>query len=149
MNVYSTEYDGELMAIITEAVVFEATDVVIGVPIMNRFFTQNAAWDTGAEITIISPRVVKALGIHPFSHTSIMGVGGDEEVDVYKVHLGLPNGYLYQDRLVCCSDIDDYDILIGMDIISMSDFFLTNAKGHHHFCFRIPAEGGKGILENK
>ena len=55
-----------------------------------------------------------------------MGIGGDEEVDVYKVHIGLPNDFLYEDLTVYCGDIDDYDILIGMDLISQSDFFLTN-----------------------
>ena len=57
-----------------------------------------------------------------------MGIGGDENVDVFKIHVGLPNDFLYEDLVVFCSDIDDYDILIGMDIISLSDFFLTNIK---------------------
>ena len=35
----------------------------------------------------------------------------------------------------------DYDILIGMDIIAKSDFFLTNIDGNSRFFFRLPAEG--------
>lgn len=141
MNVYRHDYDGIITAIITDAFVFEAVDVRDNAPITNRFFTKQAAWDTGAEITIVSPRVIEALRLEPFTHTTIMGIGGDEEVGVYKIHLGLPNGYLYKDRFVYCSDIDDYDILIGMDIISLSDFFLTRVDDRNRFCFRIPAEG--------
>ena len=56
-------------------------------------------------------------------------------------HLGLPNGYLYKNRYVYCSDMADYDILIGMDIIAKSEFFLTNIEGNSRFYFRLPAEG--------
>lgn len=146
MNFFSQEYGGELTAIITNALIFEAAEIRAGAALTNRFFTENAAWDTGAEISIIPPRVVNTLHLKPFARTSIMDIGGDEEVGVYKVHLGLPNGYLYKDRYVYCSDIDDYDILIGMDIISKSDFFLTRINDRNYFYFRLPAEGGKDLL---
>ena len=60
---------------------------------------------------------------------------------VFCIHVGLPNGYLYEDLIVYCSEIDDYDILIGMDLISQSDFFLTNIKGDNIFAFQYPATG--------
>ena len=60
MSVFSQVSVGEMTAVITDAFVFEAKDVNTGVPLANRYYTQNAAWDTGAEVTIISPRVVKA-----------------------------------------------------------------------------------------
>ncbi|MBR3480372.1 MAG: hypothetical protein IKH32_06725 [Prevotella sp.] len=80
----------------------------------------------------------------PFEHTSLMGIGGDEEVGVYLIHLGLPNGYLYRNLIVYASDIDDYDVLIGMNLISQSDFFITNIGGNNHFTFDIPATGKVG-----
>ena len=43
---------------------------------------------------------------------------------------------------VYCSDIDDYDLLIGMDIITQSDFLITNKDGKTTFQFRTPSEGG-------
>lgn len=141
MTAYIQECDGELRDVITNAIIFEAADVVPGVPLKNRFFTANAAWDTGAEVTVISSHVIKALGLKPFDHSTIVGIGGDEEVDIYKVHLGLPNGYLYKNRYVYCSEMADYDILIGMDIIAKSDFFLTNIDGKSRFLFRLPAQG--------
>ena len=147
MTLYSQECEGEFTAIISDAYIFEAVETTPGVPLKNRYFTQNAAWDTGAEVSIISSKIVEALGLKPFTRTTLMGIGGYEEVDVYKVHIGLPNGYLYKNRYMYCSNIEGYDVLLGMDIISKSDFFITNIKGNNRFLFRIPAEGGKGLLD--
>ena len=52
---------------------------------------------------------------------------------------------------VYCSDIDDYDILLGMDIITETDFVITrsaqrdallakNKDGKTTFLFRSPSE---------
>lgn len=142
---YKQDYDGRIKAVLTEAYIFEAVDLDETPEPSDHVFTQSAAWDTGAEVSIISPRVVEALKLKPFAKTSIMGVGGDEEVGVYKNHVGLPNGFLYEDLIVYCSDIDDYDILIGMDLILQSDFFITNIEGNNRFFFRMPAKGTVSI----
>ena len=138
--IYKQEYEGRLKAILSDAYIFDAIDLDQEEP-SSHFFTSHAAWDTGAEITIISPRVVNALGLKPIAQTTVVGIGGDEQVNVYKIHIGLPNGFLYEDLIVYCSDIDDYDILIGMDLISLSDFFLTYVEGNNKFMFQIPATG--------
>lgn len=139
--IFKQDYGGLLQAIITDAYVFDGTILELNKIPSRKFFTQNAAWDTGAEVTIVSQRVVNALGLKPFEHTKVMGIGGVEDADVYRIHLGLPNGYLYKNLIVYCSDIDDYDVLIGMDLIAQSDFFLTNINGHNRFTFQIPATG--------
>ena len=138
---YTKDYDGLASAIITSAYVFEGTPIEPSSIPLKRFFTQRACWDTGAEVTIVSPRVVESLGLKPFEHTSLMGIGGEEQVGVYLIHLGLPNGYLYRNLICYCSDIDDYDVLIGMNLIAESDFFLTNIGGTNRFSFEIPATG--------
>ena len=139
--IFKQDYGGILQAIITDAFVFDGTVLDIKKVPTRKFFTQNAAWDTGAEVTIVSQRVVDVLGLKPFEHSKVMGIGGVEDVDVYRIHLGLPNGYLYKNLIVYCSDINDYDILIGMDLIAQSDFFLTNINGNNQFIFQIPATG--------
>ena len=35
----------------------------------------------------------------------------------------------------------EYDVLVGMNLISESDFFITSIDGHNHFAFDIPATG--------
>lgn len=47
---------------------------------------------------------------------------------------------LYYDLLVYCIDIEDYEMLIGMDIISLSDFVITNADGKTVLSFRNPSK---------
>lgn len=71
-----------------------------------------------------------------------MGIGGDQTAKTYMVHVGLPNGYLTHNVEVYCSDIDDYDMLIGMDIITLTDFCITNKDKKTKFAFRTPSEGG-------
>ena len=100
MTAYLQECDGELNAVITNAIIFEAAEVVPGVELKNRFFTENAAWDTGSEVTIVSSRVIKALGLKPFDHSTIVGIGGEEETDIYKVHLGLRNAKSVNDTRI-------------------------------------------------
>ena len=52
------------------------------------------------------------------------------------------DGYLTHDVEVYCSDIDDYDMLLGMDIITLTDFCITNKDNKTKFAFRTPSEGG-------
>ena len=58
----------------------------------------------------------------------------------------LPNGYLTHDVEVYCSDIDDYDMLVGMDIITLTDFCITNKDKKTRFTFRTPSEGEVKLL---
>jgi hypothetical protein len=71
-----------------------------------------------------------------------MGIGGDQVTSTYLVNVVLSNGKVIYDMEVYCSDIDDYDILIGMDIIAETDFLITNKDGKTTFQFRTPSEGG-------
>lgn len=81
------------------------------------------------------------MQLKPRSEGEIVGIGGDHTAKTYMIHLGLPSGDLVQDVEVYCSDIDDYDVLIGMDIIGLTDFSLTNGDGKTIFAYRIPSEG--------
>ena len=85
---------------------------------------------------------MEALELQPYREGEIMGIGGDQTAKIYKVHIGLPDGYLTHDVEVYCSDIDDYDILLGMDIITLTDFCITNKDNKTKFAFRTPSEGG-------
>ena len=40
------------------------------------------------------------------------------------------------------ADLDEYSMLIGMDVIRKTDFLITNADGKTTFQFRTPSEGG-------
>lgn len=142
MNVFVKEYKRRADAIVTNAIVMPAGDVMEGRPLPPYVYTEKAAWDTGAQVTIISPRLVESLGLLPCGKGQFMGIGGDQESDAFMVYVGLSNGDLIGDIKVYCSDIDDYDILLGMDIITETDFLITNKDGQTKFQFRSPSEGG-------
>ena len=137
---YKQEYDSKAKAIVTNAYIFpnfkpgELPDL--------KFYTQVAAWDTGAEYTSISTEVIEALQLKPKAYTTIMVFGGEQRVGIYDVSLGLPNGELYHDIQVFGADLDEYSILFGMDIITRTDFLITNKDGKTTFQFRTPSEGG-------
>jgi hypothetical protein len=95
----------------------------------------------GRTVTLISPRIVEALGLQSNGKETFMGIGGDQESDTYLVHIGLPNGQLKRYVKAYCSDLDNYDVLIGMDIITETDFLITNADRKTTFQFRTPSEG--------
>jgi len=143
MGTYRQEYTVLADAIVTNAIVVSTdTEVKAGEQPSLYYYTDSAAWDTGAQFTLISPRVAKALNLKPSGKGQYMGIGGDQESDIYIVHIGLPNGQLKRYVNAYCTDLDDYDILIGMDIITETDFVITNKDGKTTFQFRSPSEGG-------
>ena len=143
MGTYRQEYTVLANAIVTNAIVVPTdAEVKTGEQPSRYYYTDSAAWDTGAQFTLISPRVVEALGLKSSGKGQYMGIGGDQESDTFLVHIGLPDGQLKRYVNSYCADLDDYDILLGMDIITETDFLITNKDGKTTFQFRTPSEGG-------
>lgn len=52
----------------------------------------------------------------------------------------MPNNVIVQNVIVACADLGiNIDLLIGMDIISLGDFAITNVNGKTIFSFRLPS----------
>jgi predicted aspartyl protease len=99
-----------------------------------------AVWDTGATNTCISTRIAKSLNLIPISKTRISRVTGEETVNVYLVDIYLPNKVIIPNVPVSePPSLNSCDILIGMDIINIGDFSITNANAKTWFSFRIPS----------
>lgn len=137
---YKKVYDGKASAIITDACIFP--NFKPGSLPDLKFYTHVAAWDTGAQCTSISTEVIEALNLKPKGYTKIQVFGGEQIVGVYEISLALPNGELYHDIIVYGADLDEYSILFGMDIITQTDFLVTNADGRTTFQLRTPSQGG-------
>ena len=99
-----------------------------------------AVWDTGATSSVISQQVVDACGLKPISRAKVRGVSGDFETSVFLVGIYLPNGVAFGEVPVTLGECGDADVLIGMDIISVGDFAVTNLGGRTTFTFRIPSQ---------
>lgn len=106
-----------------------------------------AVWDTGATSSVISQRVVDACGLKPISRAKVRGVSGVFETSVFLVGIYLPNGVAFGEVPVTLGECGDADVLVGMDIISLGDFAVTNLGGHTTFTFRIPSQSDIDFTE--
>jgi hypothetical protein len=97
-------------------------------------------WDTGATASCINQKIVDDLKLIPLGKTEISTANGLKDVNTYLIDIGLPNNVIVQNVLVSCADLgNNLDLLIGMDIISLGDFAITNVNGRTIFSFRLPS----------
>lgn len=103
---------------------------------------KTALWDTGASCTCISSDVVKDLDLVPTGKMQINTPNAQSEVNTYLIDIKLPNNVLIKNICVCDSDIEKQNIglLIGMDIISLGDFAVSNFNKKTTFSFRTPSK---------
>lgn len=109
----------------------------------------SAQWDTGATGTCISHEVVNRLKLDPTGMVTIHTPSGEKDVMTYLVNILLPNNVSVIDAQVMDSEIggQGIDLLIGMDIISLGDFAVTNFDGQTVFSFRTPSRGKIDFVE--
>lgn len=98
-----------------------------------------AIWDTGATHSAITQNVVNACGLKPTGMKSVKHAGGVSPTLTYLVNIGLPNGVAFTNLEVTLLQLADADLLIGMDIIAMGDFAVTNVGGVTTFSYRFPS----------
>ena len=100
-----------------------------------------AIFDTGATNTCISKKIVDALGLVSAGAKITGTAAGPIECETFLVDVGLPNQVTVQGVEVSNPEIDgaDFDVLIGMDILNLGDFAISNFEGKTTFTFRIPS----------
>ncbi len=103
---------GLLTALGTPCHVSQAFDPIKGISDCARILF-DAMWDTGAAKSVITERVVKALGLKPIRKGFTQGVNGLGKSQAY--------GKVW------------WNVLLGMDIIGTGDFSITNRNGNTEF----------------
>ena len=107
-----------------------------------------AIWDTGATHSAITKRVVDDLGLKPTGVRETRHADGKSINNTYLVNILLPNKVMFGNVRVTevklipddnTSDDKQPQLLIGMDIIGIGDFAVTNADGKTTFSFRVPS----------
>lgn len=100
-----------------------------------------AQWDTGATNTCISHDVVSKLSLSPTGFSQCHTPSGVVLQNAYKIDVWLPNNLKVESVRVNESEIglQGIDILIGMDIICLGDFAVSNCNGTTFFTFRYPS----------
>jgi len=127
-----------------QSIIFE---IQIGVPIPidgypnDKKISMNsmALVDTGATGSCISQQFAANTKLKAYKRSKIRGFHGISIVPVYSVDVLLPNGILFRNMDVAeFQSNNNFDFIIGMNILRMGDMALTNAKGEMVFSFRIP-----------
>ena len=104
-------------------------------------FEFTALWDTGATGSVVSQRVVDACGLRSIGTRRVRHVqGSTQNVLSFSLNLKLPNDVEVQGLRVILGNLKSYDVLIGMDIISLGDFAITHPGGDTKLSFRIPSQ---------
>lgn len=131
-NVFTTKYEKISMELISPAAIITND---------GEYRTDLAMWDTGANCTCISQKIVRELNLKSIGREDIHTPSGVDIQSKYLVDLFLPNNVRITNLTVFDSDIDNQgiDILIGMDVITKGDFAISNYDGKTVFTFRIPS----------
>ena len=101
-----------------------------------------ALWDTGATSSVISSDLASRLSLPVSGRVMAAHAGGTSRVNVHEVNIYLPNGEKIEGLKVieATARLQDFDVIIGMDIITRGDLALTNKDGKSCFSFRIPSQ---------
>jgi hypothetical protein len=83
---------------------------------------------------------VKALGLTPTGVANITHAGGAGQCSTYVVNIELPNKVeIVGVQATEFHGQDGFEVIIGMDIIGMGDFSVTQPGGKTCMSFRIPS----------
>lgn len=102
--------------------------------------TVRALWDTGATGSVIASSLAQDLALPRVGKGPVRHGGGEDDRYRYLVNLGLPNrvavpGVLVSDQ----PDNPDFQVILGMDVITFGDFAITNTGDRTWVTFRVPS----------
>lgn len=119
------------------------TSIKVSNPVSNQELNSLAIWDTGATNSVITKSAASALGLKPISMTVVNGVHGSKPVNVYYVQITLNNENIsIRTQVTECEELSatkDTAMLIGMNVINMGDFCISNYNGKTVMTFRVPS----------
>ncbi|OGI90357.1 hypothetical protein A3B01_02290 [Candidatus Nomurabacteria bacterium RIFCSPLOWO2_01_FULL_41_52b] len=106
-----------------------------------------AIWDTGATGSVITKKVADDLNLKPISVKEVYHAAGKSISNVYLVNILLPDSVMIPNVQVTEANLtndktpenEQTQVLIGMDIIGIGDFAVTNFNGKTMLSFRVPS----------
>jgi hypothetical protein len=100
-----------------------------------------ALWDTGASGSCVSKSLANRLGLKSVELCYVSGVGGIHRSNVYTVDILLPNRVAVNGvRVTEFFDNGSFNVIIGMDIITIGDFAISNQGGKTTVSYRMPPD---------
>ncbi|RZK01475.1 MAG: hypothetical protein EOO43_24520, partial [Flavobacterium sp.] len=99
---------------------------------------------------VITDKVVKQLGLIATGMSVVSTANGTVNQPTYIVDIQLPNNVTIKDVTVTgvAALSGNCDVLIGMDIINIGDFSITNNNGVTCMSFRIPSSHEIDYVKN-
>lgn len=123
MERFIHEYDSVIMELIIDVTVYKN----------DQRRTVKALIDTGCNKTSVSPKLAREMGLRAIAQKDMRDMSNHiYHSPMYEVALTigdsihLPVGKIVEFPF----KTDKYDIVIGMDILSLCDFIVTNCGGH-------------------
>lgn len=140
---FTTYYKGRANILINEVSISKAHIPNKGIisPLTNsEYCNYKALWDTGATHTVITKKVAEDCQLQPTGMKKVFHAAGETDTNTYLINVRLASKVE-----VCCVNVtegvlnNDIEALIGMDIIGMGDFAVSNKDGITIFSYRFPS----------
>ena len=93
----------------------------------------------GATNSCISERIANQLDLDAVGYVRMNTAAGTFDTKRYVVDIVLPNKIVVRKVQVTEAVLNNWDVIIGMDIICLEDFAISNYQGKTRFSFRIPS----------
>jgi predicted aspartyl protease len=132
-HAFDTEYERVVREISTPVSLFSSHTSAKG-----KCVETFAVWDTGSTHSVLSPKIVKELGLIPIDSCLVRGINASQISDIVVATISLTGDLHLTGRRFSVNNIPGADVLIGMDIIMTGDFVINNADGKTLFSFVIP-----------
>lgn len=135
------EASGKLNRIITDVKICEAYDVGSPPTPIPTLVPAKGLWDTGATNSVISKDLAASLGLKASGQCDVNHGGGGGTSPTYMVNFLLPHGVGIMGVQVTEFPAKDpaFNVILGMDVICIGDFAITNVSGQTWMSFRTPS----------
>jgi hypothetical protein len=131
--------DGLLSSIISPITTRQSFGLCQAFKLVCQEINVRALWDTGASGSSICKALAKHLDLKPIDMCTVRGVSGIAQSNVFLLDFLLPSNVSIRDvRVSEFIDNGIFDIIIGMDIITLGDFAISNKDRKTTVSFRIP-----------
>jgi Retroviral aspartyl protease. len=117
------------------------TEIEISNP--NNFDTSiqcKALWDTGADYCMVSEDIINSLDLSCMGTRGMETAGGIINTELYSIGVSIPNFASFSGILATKSYMDEYDLIIGMNLIKQGNFSINNYGGKTTVSFTYPPE---------
>lgn len=128
-------------------VVYDKIEDMIIVPAVigynGNYRAVQALFDTRATITYLAREIAEELNLPPTGEIiKTRALKAEQACPVVKAHIGFPKDNVFSNWPIASVSRDnpDFDIIIGMDLISRGGFAISSYNGHTTFTFRVPSE---------